>query len=291
MSFRIVKISNRAKLETSLGYLVVRGETDIKILLDEISILIIENQQTCITSALISELMNHKIRVIFCDEKHNPQGEIEPYGICYNSPAKLKQQMDWSENIRGKIWKEIIKQKIRNQSLLLKYASKKDSFDLLTTYYNDVQDNDATNREGLAAKVYFNSLFGMGFDRRNDVDVRNTFLNYGYSLMHSSVNKEISIYGYLNILGIHHIGATNHFNLGSDIMEPLRSFVDKVVFDGEATKENFKKRMMQLLTEECICGDKVMIIQNAITAYVLSVFAALNNNDPSLIKIITFKNE
>lgn len=288
MGFRIVKISNRAKLETCLGYLVVRSENETKILLDEISILIIENLQTCLTSALISEIMNHKIRLIFCDEKHNPQGELEPYGLSYNSPAKIKIQLNWKEETCKEVWKEIIKQKIYNQSLLLNELQKSE-YELLDSYYKDVQIDDCSNREGLAAKVYFNALFGKDFDRRNDFDDRNTYLNYGYSLMHSSVNKEISISGYLNPVGIHHIGSTNHYNLGSDIMEPLRPFVDRVVCLEKLSDKDFKKRMMLLLTEECSCGGKTMIIQNAIQSYVLSVFSALNSNDPSLIKIITFK--
>ena len=291
MGFRIIKISNRSKLDTSLGYLVVRNEKEIRVLLDEISILIIENLQTCLTAALVSELMNHKVRVIFCDEKHNPQGELEPYGICFNSPAKIKQQLQWKKETSGTVWKEIIKQKIYNQSRVLKFNALFEGEELLSSYYNDVQVDDITNREGLAAKVYFNSLFGKEFDRRNEFDERNIFLNYGYSLMHSSVNKEISAYGYLNAVGIHHIGSTNHYNLGSDIMEPLRAFVDNVVKKEKLTQDNFKVRMMSLLTEECYCDGKNMIIQNAISVYVLSVFAALNNDDSSLIKIISFKNE
>lgn len=288
MGFRIVKISNRAKLETCLGYLVIRSDHEIKILLNEISILIIENLQTCLTSALVSEIMNHKIRLIFCDEKHNPQGELEPYGISYNSPAKIKQQLNWKNETCKEVWKEIIKQKIYNQMLLLKEL-KKEEADLLASYYSNVQTDDVTNREGLAAKVYFNALFGKGFERRNDLDERNVYLNYGYSLMHSSVNKEISIFGYLNSVGVHHIGATNHYNLGSDIMEPLRPFVDSVVYKENLSDKDFKKRMMQLLTEECFCDGKTMIIQNAIQAYALSIFSALNSDDPSLVKLISFK--
>ena len=291
MGFRIVKISNRAKLETALGYLVVRNENETRILLDEISILIIENLQTCLTSALLSELMKHKVRVIFCDEKHNPQGELEPYGICYNSPLKIKLQLQWKKETCALVWAEIIKQKILNQSIVLKRCNLKETFLILNQYLGDVREDDSTNREGLAAKVYFNSLFGKDFDRRNEYDDRNTYLNYGYSLMHSLVNKEISILGYLNSIGVHHIGSTNHYNLGSDIMEPLRPFVDLVVKTEKLSNDNFKKRMMTLLTEECYCDGKNMIIQNAVSVYVSSVFASLNENNPKLIKTITFKNE
>ncbi len=290
-AYRIVKISNRCKLETSLGYLVVRGDDEKRILLDEISILIIENLQTCLTSALVSELMNHKVRLVFCDDKHNPQGEIEPYGECYNSPFKIRQQLNWGQHACDEVWREIIRQKIHNQHFVAARLKTDPRINLLTQYENEVDSGDKTNREGLAAKVYFNVAFGDDFERRNDSDMRNVYLNYGYSLMHSSVNKDIAIYGYFNPIGIHHISETNHYNLGSDIMEPLRAFVDNVVLTEELNEDTYKKRLLKLLTEECACGGKRMIIQNAITSYVQSVFSALNQNDPSLIKKIGFLDE
>ncbi|MDY2895943.1 MAG: hypothetical protein SOT51_03445, partial [Candidatus Enterosoma sp.] len=72
MGFRTIKINSRCKLQTELNYLVYRGETEKRIALDEIETLIIENQQVCITSSLLSELINHKVKVIFCDRMHNP---------------------------------------------------------------------------------------------------------------------------------------------------------------------------------------------------------------------------
>ena len=290
-AYRIVKISNRCKLETSLGYLVVRGDDEKRILLDEISILIIENLQTCLTSALISELMNHKVRVVFCNDKHNPQGEIEPYGECYNSPFKIRQQLNWSQLSCDSAWREIIRQKIHNQRFVAAKLRNDPRTELLVQYEDELVPGDKTNREGLAAKVYFNVIFGDDFERRDDNDYRNAFLNYGYSLMHSSVNKDIAIYGYFNPIGIHHVSETNHYNLGSDIMEPLRPFVDRVVLSEKLDEDTYKKRMLKLLTEECSCGGKTMIIQNAITSYVQSVFSALNQDDATLIKQIGFLDE
>ncbi len=290
-AYRIVKISNRCKLETSLGYLVVRGDDEKRILLDEISILIIENLQTCLTSALISELMNHKVRVVFCNDKHNPQGEMEPYGECYNSPFKIRQQLSWGQLSCDSVWREIVRQKIHNQHFVAAKLRDDLRTGLLVQYENEILPGDKTNREGLAAKVYFNVTFGDDFERRDDNDYRNAFLNYGYSLMHSSVNKDIAIYGYFNPIGIHHVSETNHYNLGSDIMEPLRPFVDRVVLSEKLDEDTYKKRLLKLLTEECNCGGKRMIIQNAITSYVQSVFSALNQDDASLIKEIGFLDE
>ena len=58
----------------------------------------------------------------------------------------------------------------------------------LYEYINEIEFGDATNREGHAAKVYFNALFGMDFTRSAE-NVTNAALNYGYSLLLSTFNR------------------------------------------------------------------------------------------------------
>ena len=70
MAFRNVIISNRCKLSYSLNYLVCRKENEeIKICIDEIKLLIIESNEVAITSALISMLIEKKVKIIFCAVK------------------------------------------------------------------------------------------------------------------------------------------------------------------------------------------------------------------------------
>ena len=76
MSWRIVVISKRAKLDYQLGYLVVRNEEVTKIHLSEISTILIESTAATVTTSLLAELTKKKIKVIFCDEKRNPSSEL-----------------------------------------------------------------------------------------------------------------------------------------------------------------------------------------------------------------------
>lgn len=71
MSWRTVVISKRAKLDYQLGYLVVRSEETTKIHLGEISTILVESTAVSLTTCLLAELAKKKIKVIFCDEKHN----------------------------------------------------------------------------------------------------------------------------------------------------------------------------------------------------------------------------
>ena len=92
--------------------------------------------------------------------------------------------------------------------------------ELLQGYLEEITYGDATNREGHAAKVYFNALFGKDFTRTDDLLI-NTALNYGYSILLSAFNREIVLNGYLTQLGLFHDNMFNRFNLASDLMEPF----------------------------------------------------------------------
>ena len=49
MSWRVVVISNRCKLDYSMNYMVIRGEDTKRLLLDEIALLILENNAISMT--------------------------------------------------------------------------------------------------------------------------------------------------------------------------------------------------------------------------------------------------
>ena len=292
MGYRIVKINNRCKLETRLNYLVCVTDHETKILLNEISILIIENQQVCITNALLTELIKHKIKVIFCDEKHNPISELNSYYESYDTYKKIKCQISWKQEIKDQLWAIIIKQKILNQAEVLFRMEKLDCFKFLINYASEITIGDSTNREGLSAKMYFNALFDNNFDRKNKNDIRNIFLNYGYSLILSTFNKEIAAYGYLTQLGIHHIGETNPFNFSCDLMEPFRPFVDYLILScKELNENNYKNKLLELLTSEISYNNRNTIMLNAINFYVLSAVSVLNNENLRLLDNPKFKDE
>ena len=64
MGFRTVIIKNRAKLEVRLNILIVRGEQEKKVFLDEINTLIIQSTAVSLTVSLLCELMKRNIKVI-----------------------------------------------------------------------------------------------------------------------------------------------------------------------------------------------------------------------------------
>lgn len=284
MSWRTIVISRSAKLDYKLDYLVVRQQEVTRIHLSEISILMIESTAVSLTAVLLNELTKRKIKVIFCDEKKNPSSELIPYYGSHDTSAKVKKQTEWTEETKKMVWTEIVTEKIRKQMELLKFL-KKEEYHLLEEYIEQIVPGDSTNREGHAAKVYFNALFGMKFTRTADCPY-NAALNYGYGLLLSACNREITANGYLTQLGLFHDNMFNQFNLGSDLMEPFRVLADMQVYKMKPEKfeHEEKMQMVDILNQEVMIDGKKNYLNNAIKIYCRSVFDAVNEQDVSLIR-------
>ena len=291
MSWRTVVISNRCKMDLKLGFLVIRSDDGIKrVHLNEISIIIIENTAISITGCLLCELAAHKIKVIFCDNKRNPCSELVNYYGSHDCSRKLERQINWNKYIKQVVWSEIVADKIRKQSQFLKSLEKFQEAALLDEYIGQMELADATNREGHAAKVYFNGIFGLDFTRSIDNAI-NAGLNYGYSILLSIFNREIVANGYLTQLGIFHNNMFNQFNFSSDLMEPFRILVDIVVKGNDfyVFEKEQKFLLLNILNQTVIIDGKEQFVNNAIKIYCRSIFDALEGNDISLIKFYRYE--
>ena len=291
MSWRTIYISNTAKLDYNAGYMVVRKKDDItKIYIGEIGTVIIESTAVSLTTALLCELIKNKVKVIFCDEKHNPSSELVSYYGSHDTSGKIREQIKFDDYVKKEIWTSIVKRKILNQKILLEYFHKNDEAKLLSSYIEELQFYDETNREGHAAKVYFNALFGKSFTRDDDNSI-NAMLNYGYGIVLSIISREIVSLGYITQLGIFHNNLFNQFNLSSDLIEPWRFFVDKFVTEKNPIKfdKDDKVDIISILQENTIIDNKIQLLENAIKIYVRSIFDALNEKDISLIKYCKYE--
>ena len=277
-------ISNSSKLDYQMGYMVLRRDEVIKIHLSEVYMVIIETTAVSMTAALLNELVKRKIKVIFCDEKRNPSSELVPYYGSHDTSAKIRNQITWSDDIKKSVWTEIIAEKIRKQAELLEEL-KKPEITLLNQYIDELKFGDESNREGHAAKVYFNALFGKGFSRNTENSI-NAALNYGYGIILSCFTREIAANGYITQLGLSHSNMFNPFNLASDLMEPFRPLNDRLVCHMMPTKFEHDEKMeiLQLLQQEVIIAGRKEYVSNAIKIYTKSIFDALNDGDTSLIR-------
>ena len=270
-----------------MGYLVIRQEEHThRIFLDEINTLIVENPACCMTGCLMVELTACKIKVVFCDEKHSPCAELLPCHGHSECARKLQEQIHWDPDFCQLLWTKIVTEKIRNQALHLLEKGKEEEMRLLSSYLEELQPGDISNREGHAAKVYFNAIFGNGF-RRGDGMVIDSALNYGYSLILSAFNRAIVAGGFSTQLGIAHHNVFNHFNLSCDLMEPFRILVDRWVCDCDFQRfePSEKHKMLEIFNQHFYINDERHRLNDCIMIYVRSVFKAIASKDISLVKI------
>lgn len=276
MSFRTVVISKQSKLSYKNRFLVVKQESDEKYIhLSEIDTIIVDSISVSISTYLLKELSDNKINIIFCDEKHNPFGELKSYYLSHNVSKKILLQTKLSQREKNDLWQEIIKNKITNQALQIRKI-KSQNYNLLLSYVSEVVSGDKTNREGHSAKVYFNTLFTKKFVR-NENDSINAALNYGYAILLSSFNKEIVSNGYLTELGIHHKNEFNPFNLSCDLMEPFRIIIDNFVYHNKERKLNtdYKMDIVNILNSKFKYNGKQYTLKDIIKLYTKNVFLYL----------------
>ncbi len=279
MSFRTVVITKQAKISYKNRFLVIKQDIDEKYIhLSEIDTIIVDSISVSISSYLLKELADNKINIIFCDDKHNPYGELQPFYSRHNSSKKILEQVKWTNKEKDLVWQAIVKNKILNQALLLKKIKSK-QHDLITSYIKEVTIGDKTNREGHAAKVYFNSLFGKNFVRGNN-DKINASLNYGYAILLSTVSKEIVNNGYLTQLGIHHKNEFNPYNLACDLMEPFRIIIDSFVYYNKDKEldSSFKLDIINIFNNTYTFNNKKYSLKDIIGLYVKNTLDIFNNN-------------
>lgn len=269
MGWRSVVITQHAKLTYSMQMMIVQTRDGInQIPISDINLLLVSTSQAVITSALISKLAENQTKVIFVDEKYQPVTETVDYYPGSRNIKKLDKQFNWDERRQSLLWTKIVTAKIQNQIQVLRNYQINAAD--LQNELDQLEINDPTNREAAAARKYFMGMFGKDFVRRNS-GVINAALDYGYAILLSSFDREIAVNGYLTYLGIHHHSTENQFNLGSDLMEPFRPFVDYWVKAHEKIQNftpDIKYGLVELLSLEIIFNGKKTLLANAIADYV-----------------------
>lgn len=260
MGWRNVIITQHSKLSYSSNMMVVHTKDGVsQIPVSDINMLVVLTTQAVITSALIAELAKKQTKVIFVDEKQEPICETENYYSTNCHPEKLIKQFNWDEDRKQILWTKIVAAKIQNQMNVLRiYGLPTDEIE---KDFLELELNDASNREATTARKYFTELFGKDFKRREGSNALNAALNYGYSILLSAVNRKITMDGNRTYMGVHHSSEHNPFNLGSDLMEPFRPFVDYWLYDHKNIKEftpDIKYGLVELLSLRIIYnGDRM----------------------------------
>jgi CRISPR-associated endonuclease Cas1 subtype II len=277
MGWRTIIVNEHSKLSYQNNHLIFKSAfMTERIHLSEIDVLLLETTDITITTMLLTELTNANILVIFCDDKRLPISKLSRFYGKHDSSLQIPKQISWAEESKAIVWTEIIKQKIMNQSDYLSQLNYSEKANDLHKFCDGISLFDPSNREGHAARIYFNKLFGTKFSREMENDI-NAGLNYGYTLILSIFARDIVQTGCLTQLGLKHSNQFNDFNLASDIMEPFRPLVDKIVYQNrDSDFKMIKRQLFNLFTNTYQYNGKEMFLTNITSDYTKQTVKALN---------------
>ena len=266
---RIVEISSaRTHLSIQYGQLVIRenGSELSRIPCEDIGVLLVDHQGTSYTHCVFTELLAKGAAVVLCGGNHHPVGMLLPIETNSLQAERFRKQIEAAEPVKKRLWKQIVRAKIRHQAKILGKDS--EAYNALMALCRRVRSGDPENIEAQASKRYWagylqditdssTSLGMTAFHRDIDGAPPNNLLNYGYMVMRAAVARALCSAGLLPSLGIHHCNRYNAFCLADDMVEPFRGFVESNVREicrGEGTPveldQRIKARLLETLYEE-----------------------------------------
>lgn len=256
--------------------------------IEDIGFVVIENNQVYISIPVINELAANNSAVIFCNDKHLPFSMNLPLDCNTIQNQLFTAQIETSLPTKKRCWKQIIEQKIKNQAKILdKYEINSKQ---LYSYSLDVKSGDSTNKEAIAAKLYWDLIISSDWIRSRFGEYPNNFLNYGYAILRAATARALIGSGLLPTLGIHHHNKYNAYALADDIMEPYRPFIDDEVI--EYIKKNpkerdisidFKRKILQVLTRDVAIGKVTRPLIIALTMTSASLVKVLKKEASNLV--------
>ncbi len=277
MGWRTVVVNTHSKLSYKNNHLIFKDASRTELIhLSEVDILLLETIDIVLSTMLIKRLVDENILVIFCDDKRLPTAMLMPYYARHDSSLQLSNQITWSEDVKAEVWTTIIAQKILNQAMYLGDCGFFEKSQSVIDLYNGLELFDPSNREGHAARIYFNTLFGNDFSREQDNDI-NAALDYGYTLILSMFAREVVVCGCMTQFGLKHANQFNQFNLASDIMEPFRPIIDRIVYENR--NDDFvkiKRELFTIFSDTFLYNGKEMYLSNIISDYTKKVIKTLN---------------
>lgn len=251
-----------------------------------IGVLILEDTMTTITLPLLNALAAANVMVAICDEKHCPSTIVTPLEGNATQSEVLKVQCQMTLPQMKQAWKQIITAKIANQKRVLELCGLDGS--VLTPHIRNVLSGDTTNREGVAARLYWMAMFDEAFVRDQEGDGINALLNYGYAILRAATIRALIGSGVSPAFGIFHRNRYNSFPLADDIMEPFRQFVDIVVYElwkqGHITiNKKTKSRLLKVLSCDVLCGDVMRPLLLALSSTTASYSSYIFRKSQTLI--------
>lgn len=257
--------------------------------IEDLGFVIIESDQILLTIPCLRHLSAANVAIIVCDAAHMPTAQFLPYAGHTNSQEIIAAQLAATDAAQGRLWRQIVRQKILNQADLMDRLEAPGS-NRLRTLAADVKNHDPANCEAQAARIYFQALMPEGVTRNPDGEWPNMPLNYGYGILRAAVARALVGSGLLCVRGIHHHNRYNPFCLADDVMEPYRPFVDQYIlgrvrpFDVPLKEitQPMRARLLEMLTCDVTMGSMRRPLMVALSSTTASLARAYKGETSTL---------
>lgn len=218
----------------------------------EVSSLVVSSPRALLSARMMVELSLAGGVLVLGDSRQHPVAMMVPLVGHSTQVERMGQQLAATRPTRKRVWRQIVRAKIRNQAALLR-ARGRDPEPLLRLVPR-VRSGDPENQEAHAASLYWDRLFESDFRRDRHALDQNRFLNYGYGVLRAMVARATCAAGLHPSVGIQHHNRYNGYVLVDDLMEPYRPIVDAAVLDALRTVEStapmtpvLKKQLLQIV--------------------------------------------
>ena len=298
MSFRQLFILKDVYMSIDSNRVAIKQEEHINYVpVEDIAIIIIDSKKCTFSSTFFSLCASKSIPILICGDTHHPVSLSLPINSHYRPYHVLSLQITMKDDTKEKLTEILLKSKLSNQKRVLELTERsEESISMMDNYINEIVNKDDINREGTAAKVFFNQMYGNDFVRFED-DPINSKLNYGYNVFAACISRYLSVCGINIALGVNHCGKTNPYNLVYDLIEPFRPIVDYYIFDSmkyttDILNVQTKKELVNLLNVKVVVKNKTVTVQYAMEMIAKSYLRVLEGGpielDIPLIQEINF---
>ena len=260
--------------------------------IEDIGVVVIDNRQITITSAVMDALLANNCALITCDAKSLPVGLLLP--LCGNTTQseRFRYQIDASLPLKKQLWQQTVQAKIYNQAEVLSKCTDAE-IGCMQVWSKEVKSGDNDNLEGRAAAYYWKKLFGhiADFNRDREGVPPNNLLNYGYAILRAVVARALVSSGMLPTLGIHHHNRYNAYCLADDIMEPYRPYVDEMVFNlvkekglpEDGLTREWKAELLKIPVLDVVISGKRSPLMIAVTQTTASLYRCYSGDSRKIV--------
>lgn len=287
---RVIDISEQAYISMRNKQFLIERDQEIiaTIPIEDLGAVILQHRAIVITQAVIIACQKNNVVLVFCDKQHLPYSVILPISDANSLHTKiLNEQTQVSQATRKRLWKQVVRRKIKEQALTLKLLDKNSKS--LERLANNVKTGDKENHEAQAAQKYWRLLMGDDFRRDPKSGEINALLNYGYAIIRAIIARAIVGSGLHPALGLHHHNQYNGLCLADDLMEPFRPWVDYCVYkmkeSGQTLEINqeSKKILLGLLSENVIWKEQTLPFMVASHHFTATLKRAFKDTKASMI--------